>query len=119
MSTLDDLVAWGEHAIEQHQEGSPVRCPLGSLVNEVTATSDALRVVLDQGFQRWRMAIAEGLRRLQDAGVVRIDRDADELAELILCAFEGGVLMSEVHGTVASLRLALTAAIEYLTTPSS
>lgn len=118
MSSLDDLIAWGQHAVQQHQDGSLVRCPLGSLVSQVAGTSDTLRLTLDQGFQRWRAAIAEGLRRLQNAGVVRADRHADELAELVLCAYEGGVLMSEVHDSTASLELALTCVVEFLTTPA-
>jgi len=111
MKDADDLRAWSDQAVAAHSQGRPARCPLGALVAEVADHDDALRQALDDGFNRWRSALAAGLARLQKHGVAPADRDPQDLAEILLCAYEGGVLMSEVRGTTHPLRLALDAAL--------
>jgi AcrR family transcriptional regulator len=112
MADADDLRAWVEQAVAVHGSGGPVRCPLGSLVVELTDAHPRLRDALTTAFDRWRDALAEGLERLQRNGHVRVDRTPGDLAEILLCAYEGGVVLSEVRRTTAPLRLALTAAVE-------
>ncbi len=107
----DDLRAWADQAVAAHSQGGRARCPLGALVAEVADHDDALRQVLDDGFGRWRSALAVGLARLQKRALARADRDPQDLAEILLCAYEGGVLMSEVRRDTSSLRLALDAAL--------
>jgi hypothetical protein len=67
-----------------------------------------MREALDAGSPNWRSLINDALRRLQDGGDIQSTSDTDELAELILCAYEGGVLLSEVRGTLRPLEIALT-----------
>ncbi|WP_309570649.1 TetR/AcrR family transcriptional regulator [Deinococcus sp.] len=112
MRHADDLRAWANQAVLAHSGGQPARCPLGALVSEVADHHDGLRHALDEGFTRWRSVLTIGLTRLQQRGIARTDREADDLAEVLLCAYEGGVLMSEVRGHTAPLRLALDAALE-------
>ena len=109
-----DLRAWAEQAVAAHASGWPARCPLGALVSEVADSDEVLRQALDEGFTRWRIALAEGLGRLQHIGAARVDLSPDDLAEVLLCAYEGGVLMSEVRGDTRPLRLALDAALEHV-----
>lgn len=116
MDDADHLRAWADEAVAAHQYGRPARCPLGALVSEVADSDDTLRRALDAGFTRWRTALADGLARLQHNGHVRADRSPRDLAEILLCAYEGGVLMSEVRGNTAPLRLALDTAVDCLTT---
>ena len=111
MTSADDLRAWADQAVAAHNHGRPARCPLGALVSEVAASDDVLRQALEAGFARWRSALALGLSRLQQQGCAPADRDPEELAEILLCAYEGGVLMSEVRGDIRPLRLALDAAV--------
>lgn len=111
MSDAQDLRAWVEQAVHAHAHGRPARCPLGALVSEVADHDDILRQALDSGFTRWQSALAAGIARLQKLGTARGDRDPAELAEILLCAYEGGVLMSEVRGTTRPLQLALDAAL--------
>jgi TetR/AcrR family transcriptional repressor of nem operon len=112
MSTAADLHAWADAAVANHAGAGSARCPLGTLVAEVAERDPRLRAALDVGFRRWRDAIRSGLARLQAHGVVRADRVPDDLAEILLCAYEGGSLMSEVRGHTGPLRLALDAAID-------
>lgn len=116
MRSPDDLRAWADQAVAAHAHGRPARCPLGSLVSEVADGDEVLRQALDAGFTRWRTALAVGLARLQRAGCVRRDRSAADLAELLLCAYEGGVLLSEVRGDTRPLRLVLNVALDQLLT---
>jgi AcrR family transcriptional regulator len=111
MTSADDLRAWADAAVASHSEAGAARCPLGTLVAEVAERDPHLRAALDLGFGRWRDAIRNGLERLQAREIVRVDRTIDDLAEILLCAFEGGALMSEVRGHTGPLRLALHAAI--------
>jgi TetR/AcrR family transcriptional repressor of nem operon len=112
MTTAADLRAWVDAAVASHSQADSARCPLGALVAEVAEHDPRLRAGLDAGFRRWHDAIRNGLERLQRSAVVRADRDPDELAELLLCAYEGGALMSAVRAHTGPLRLALNAAID-------
>lgn len=112
MKDADGLRAWVDLAVSAHSHSRPARCPLGALVAEVADNDDALRQALDGGFSRWRAALSAVLTTLQTHGVARADRDPQDLAEILLCAYEGGVLMSEVRGNLRPLRLALDAALE-------
>ena len=111
-----DLRAWAAAAAAVHEGGGPVRCPLGALVLELDASQPALRQGLDAGFEAWRSALASALTRLQAAGHVRADREAADLAEVLLAAYEGGVVLSEVRGSTRPLRLSLDSAVEALLT---
>jgi TetR/AcrR family transcriptional regulator, transcriptional repressor for nem operon len=112
MSTADELRGWADKAVTDHSEAGSARCPLGALVAELAEREPRLRAALDIGFRRWRDAIRLGLARLQEHRVLRSDRDLDDLAEILLCAYEGGSLMSELRGHTGPLRLALDTAIE-------
>lgn len=116
MSDAEDLRGWADQAVTAHSQGRPARCPLGALVAEVADHDDVLRQALSAGFTRWKSSLAIGLERLQERGVVRADRAPQDLAEVLLCAYEGGVLLSEVRGDTYPLRLALDAALEAMLT---
>lgn len=115
----EHLRAWADQAVAAHDGGRPARCPLGALVSEVADGDEALRAALNDGFSRWRSLLAAGLSRLQDCGSVRPDRQPYDLAELLLCAYEGGVLMSEARGDTRPLRLALDAALDCILLPDT
>jgi TetR/AcrR family transcriptional regulator, transcriptional repressor for nem operon len=116
MNDANDLRAWVDAAVAAHQHGRPARCPLGALVSEVADTDDVVRHALDVGFTRWRTALAHGIARLQRNGCVHPNHDPQDAAEILLCAYEGGVLISEVRGDTRPLRLALSAVLDSLLT---
>ena len=111
-----DLRAWATAAAAVHEGSGPVRCPLGALVLELDDRHPALRRGLDVGFGAWRSALAAALERLQAVGHVRADRDASDLAEVLLAAYEGGVVLSEVRGSTRPLQLSLDSAVEAVLT---
>lgn len=112
MTTVADLRAWADAVVTSQEAGNPARCPLAALTIEVAGSDPALRQSLSDGFAEWRTCIAAGLQRLQHADLIRADQPAQDLAEILLCAYEGGALLSEAHGSAHSLRLSLDAAID-------
>jgi AcrR family transcriptional regulator len=113
LRTADDLRAWGREAIAAHEQGRPARCPLGSLVLEVAEGDDRLRLELQTAFNAWRDTLATGLERLQHSGDARRDKPPHELADVLLCAYEGGIVLSAARGHTGALQTALENAIEF------
>lgn len=111
MRTAADLVAWAEFMVRSHEGADgPMRCPLGALAAELTddaALQDALRTA----FARWRGAIADGLARLAEDGGLPLGSDLTAQAELLLGAYQGGVLLSRVQRDSDPLRRMLTSAV--------
>lgn len=64
----------------------------------------------DAGFARWAKHIATGLRELQRSGELDASADCDALAQATLAAYQGGVLLAQVHGDLGPLRAALAGA---------
>lgn len=115
MKTLADLRAWAEHLVDQYEQSDgPIRCPMGSLVIELADENPTFRQALDQGFMLWRAGIVYGLKNIIELGELPPDADAEMMAEVLLSAYEGGVLLSEVHGNTKSLRLAMRASVEWI-----
>jgi AcrR family transcriptional regulator len=112
MTTAQDVRNWANAAVSAHEGLRPARCPLGALTVGIGDVDPGLRRELDSGFIRWRMALAAGIARVQDAGEARTDRAAEDLAEVLLCAYEGGLVLAEAHGDVRPLRLVLEVAVE-------
>ncbi|MBM9434386.1 TetR/AcrR family transcriptional regulator [Actinacidiphila bryophytorum] len=112
MSTAGDLLGWADFLVRSHgADDAPIRCPLGALAAELTEDEPALRSALANAFSRWRDAIAQGLAGLARGGVLPADSDVTAHAELLLGAYQGGVLLSRVQGNTEPLRLLLQGAI--------
>lgn len=114
LRTVDDLRGWGREAIAAHEQGRPARCPLGALVIEVAETDPRLRAELQTAFDVWRDSLAEGVRHLQSRGLARSDRAPHELADVMLCAYEGGIVLAAARGHTGALRVALESAIDFV-----
>jgi TetR/AcrR family transcriptional repressor of nem operon len=122
MSTAADVRAWCDGVVDVYASSNgPIRCPIGSLVNELDRDDGLARAALRTGFARWEALLAEGLRRVADNGGLRAGIDPSLLASGLLAAFQGGVLLADVNGDVEPLRRALdmltTAALSPSTTP--
>jgi TetR/AcrR family transcriptional regulator, transcriptional repressor for nem operon len=110
IGTAEDVRAWCALAARQYADDDPLRCPIGSLVHELTEDDAAARAVLAEGFRRWRAALAEGLRRVQRAGGLAAGSDPDAVAGALLAAYQGGVLVAAATGDRAVLGQVLDAA---------
>ena len=107
----DDIDAWIDLLIRSHEVADdPFRCPIGSLAAELAEGDTPTREALATAFARWTDCIAQALRRLQAAGAMSRRADCDALAEALLAAYQGGLVLSQVRGDAGPLRAALHAA---------
>jgi AcrR family transcriptional regulator len=113
--SLDALREWADFYVgfeRAHQEG----CTLGSLASEIIKTDLDVRDELADAFDQWRDVFRDGLQRMQRLGRLTADADPAKLANLLLSAFQGGMLLSQVERNTTPLRDALQAAIDYVQT---
>jgi len=110
--TVEDLWQWVDLAVSAHAGAATARCPLGALAMEMVNEPGSTRAAVADAFSRWRDALQDALGRLQRRGLVRERWTPPQRADILLAAYEGGVLLSGVHGGTGALRLALVAAVE-------
>ncbi|WP_214404858.1 TetR/AcrR family transcriptional regulator [Pseudonocardia lacus] len=107
MDSAADVRAWCAAAERWYDADAPARCPIGSLVHELGEDDATARAALADGFERWRAAIADGLRRVHERGELAAGVDPDTAAGGLLAAYQGGVLLAGATGDLGALRLAL------------
>ncbi|MFI1069644.1 TetR/AcrR family transcriptional regulator [Streptomyces puniciscabiei] len=112
---LDALRAWADFYIgyeRAYQEG----CTLGSLASEIIKTDLDVHDELASAFDQWRGIFREGIERMQQLGRLSAQADPTQLANLLLAAFQGGMLLAQVARDIAPLKDALQTAIDHLQT---
>jgi TetR/AcrR family transcriptional repressor of nem operon len=113
---LDSLAAlrlWADSYTER--EGAwQGGCRFGSLASEVLKSDLDLKGDVAAGFQRWRAIFRDGLASMRAQGELRDDADPDRLANVLLAAFQGGMLLAQAENRVAPLSAALDGAIAYV-----
>jgi TetR/AcrR family transcriptional regulator, transcriptional repressor for nem operon len=108
LSTTEGLRAWRDLVIAQaSSEEGKGGCPLGSLAAQLAETDPQARALLAGGFGQWQAAIAEGLRRLHDAGQLPDGIDPDALAVTFLATLQGGLLLAQVQRDARPLETAV------------
>src|SRR5262249_25080647 len=76
-------------------------CPMGNLASELSDVHEEFRKRLAGIFLRWRTRLTEALERGQARGQVRADADAPGLAQFIVAALEGAILLTKVSKDIA------------------
>jgi AcrR family transcriptional regulator len=108
MSDGNDVLAWCDDVVAFYSASeASIRCPLGSLINQLGETDDAARRVLLTGFAEWEDLLRAGLERVAQAGGLVSGADPRTLATALLAAYQGGVLLAGASADVAPLRRAL------------
>jgi TetR/AcrR family transcriptional regulator, transcriptional repressor for nem operon len=72
-------------------------CLIGNLSLELANGSDETRVKLADVLDRWEKALAACLREAQVRGELAIDHDPDQLAAILIEAYEGAVMRAKVE----------------------
>ena len=114
-ANLDALRAWADFYAgyeRAYQEG----CSLGSLASEIIKTDLDVHDELAAAFDRWRDIFRDGIERMQQLGRISADADPTQLANLLLAAFQGGMLLAQVARDIAPLKDALQTAIDHVQT---
>ena len=78
-------------AAETPEEEVMLGCPLNNLALEMSPVDEGFRTHLQKLFNRWRSRLAYALVRGQEAGTVRPDRDANQVASFIIASVEGSL----------------------------
>ncbi len=108
--SMAGLRRWRDRVVEINTRPEAHGCPLGRLAGELAETDPAARAALAAGFLRWQQRLAAGLTAMHQRG--ELDGDPDTLAEALLAALQGGILLARTSGSVASLEAALDLAID-------
>lgn len=72
-------------------------CLFGNTALEASDTQPELAAVVSKLFAAWIDRLRQTLAAAQDAGQVRADLSAAQLAELVVAALEGGIMQSRLN----------------------
>jgi TetR/AcrR family transcriptional repressor of nem operon len=86
-------------------------CLLGNLMGEIGDASPTARDALKRAVDRYRDLLAEGLARAQAEGVVRRDRDARAMADLLFDGWQGAMLRMKIERSAAPLNAFIEATL--------
>jgi len=115
---LDSIDAWHRWAdrvvARQTTRKFQGGCDFGSLAGQLAESSPETRAHLAAGYQRWLDRFRTELRAMRDNGVLRPDADPEALANTMLAAMQGGVLLAQTLRRPAPLRDSLDAALATL-----
>ncbi|MDZ5442373.1 TetR/AcrR family transcriptional regulator [Micromonospora sp. 4G57] len=89
-------------------------CPLGSLANELAGGDQQTRSVLQECFAEWEAPLRAGLTAMRDRGSLSPEADPAALAEAIMAALQGGLLLAKTHRSSRPLARALDMAIAHV-----
>lgn len=113
--SLDAFREWADFYVgyeRAYQEG----CSLGSLASEIIKTDLDVHDKLANAFDQWRDIFRDGLQHMQRVGHISTDADPAQLANLLLSAFQGGMLLAQVARDITPLKDTLQAAIDHVQT---
>ncbi len=100
-SKLDGLTAlktyFDELIVELEQANFKGGCLLGNLMGEIGDTSDLCQQSLRLAVHQYRELLATGLRKAQMEGTVRIDKSADDMADLLVNTWQGALLRMKIE----------------------
>lgn len=115
LNSIRGLERWRDAIIQRNalRDGA-YGCQLGSLASELSDQNDRARSALAGHFETWLGLIADGLRRMRDAGKLRRDADPERLAIGLMGALEGGYLLAQTAHDINPMRIALDMAIDYI-----
>lgn len=93
-----------ELIIEVEQGGYKGGCLLGNLMGEMGDTSEACRSALKSAVGRYRNLQQLAIQRAQEEGLVRKDRRAEDLADLLVNNWQGALLRMKIEQSVQPLQ---------------
>jgi TetR/AcrR family transcriptional repressor of nem operon len=109
------LRAWCNAVVAANNIGGGVGgCPLGSLANELAAHSEDARLQLDRSFASWSKLIEAGLSQMRKNKTIKASADPAALAQAMLAAIQGGLLLSKTARHSKPLEVALDMALMHI-----
>lgn len=113
LDSFDALQAWADSYIARDDvlDGG---CSFGSLASEIMKTDLDVHDEIAATFERWKETFRTGLAAMRERGELRPDADPERLAQVLMAAFQGGMLLTQAARDVTPLRDALLQAIDYI-----
>jgi AcrR family transcriptional regulator len=115
LDSLDGLQAWADACIADidtvYRKGG---CIYGSLAGELIDSDEELRDDLAAGYDEWIELFGTGLGAMRRRGELRADADPRHLAASLVIAHQGGALLTHTTGDAEPVRVAVTAAVDYV-----
>ncbi len=79
-------------------------CLLGNLMGEIGDTSEICQQSLQLAVNRYQNLLANGLKTAQAEGTIRTDKSAEDMAELLVNAWQGALLRMKIEQSSEPLR---------------
>lgn len=115
LKSMRGLRRWRDALVQAAAlQGGAYGCALGSMAVELSDQDDQVRSALSQHFASWKGLLADGLRRMQDDGVLAATADPDALATGLLAALQGGYLLAQANHDVTAMATALDMALAHI-----
>jgi len=95
---------YAELIVDVEQAGYKGGCLLGNLMGEVGDTSELCRQSLMETIERYNALQQSALKRAQLEGVVRKDRSAKSMADLLFSGWQGALLQMKIEQSVQPLQ---------------
>ncbi|KIO48472.1 TetR/AcrR family transcriptional regulator [Nitrosospira sp. NpAV] len=95
---FDELIS------ELEKSGFKGGCLLGNLMGEIGDTSDVCQRSLQTAVTRYRNLLQSGLAKAQQQGTVRSDKSAEEMADLLVNAWQGALLRMKIEKSAAPVK---------------
>ncbi|TGD84416.1 TetR/AcrR family transcriptional regulator [Mycolicibacterium sp. CH28] len=119
MSTASDVRDLRTALVAYHSKvGAAVRCPMGVLIHQLSDADQAAWAALQSGFRQWEELLVQGLAQVAAHGELKRGADPRRLAAGFLAAYQGGLLLAELHGDLNCLELALDTVIAAALVPA-
>jgi TetR/AcrR family transcriptional repressor of nem operon len=91
-----------DHVLDNQRRRNCVGgCPIGNLASELSDVHEGFRRRLAGIFAQWRAKLTEALSRGQLSGRVRADLEPSDLAQFLVAALEGAILLTKVTKDIA------------------
>lgn len=78
-------------------------CPMGNMAMEMSDIHEGYRKKFQQVFEGWRMQVAGALQKAKTLGEFGGDLDPTRLAQFIIAAVQGGILLTKVKKEIEIL----------------
>jgi AcrR family transcriptional regulator len=115
LDSLAKLRTWARLTVERQRErGTDGGCVLGSLVAQLSERDEVARAEIAQGFEDWIGGLADGLRRIREAGEIGPEADPELLATGLMAALQGGYTLAQASRDIAPMESALFSMVEYV-----
>ncbi len=115
MDTLDGLRAWCTAVVDgQRLRGCVGGCPVGSLASELADSSESARALLEDSFAKWQTYFEDGLSAMRARGDLDDDADPSALADVIMVALQGGLLLTQTTRSTRHLEEGLAMAVAHV-----